>query len=853
MKRKMCNLLSAVVAGSMVFAPVVSYASEAGNSSGPTTKVVNGPYTWHHAKTGGGGGYIPAIIFNQSEKDLIYVRTDMGGAYRWNPETKSWIGLSDWISAEDWNDLGCESLATDPIETNRVYILAGTYTNDWTSSNGSILRSTDKGDTWEKIELPFKVGGNMPGRGMGERLMIDPVANNVLYLGARNGNGLWRSTDYGSTWSKVESFTATGDYVDDYFNDGIGVVWEAFDPTSAPEGTNADGTKKPCQTIYVGVADKTESIYVTHDGGETWAPVEGQPTVDNQDSWVKQDSTTKEYNPRAFLPVHGVLASNGQLYITYSNDCGPYDGTKGDVFRYDTKTGEWKNISPEPSSDYDNNYSGYGGLGVDAQNPNTLVVSAMNSWWPDTKFWRSTDGGETWSPIWNWEGYPTRTLRYNLDISNAPWLKFDGKSSYPEPCPKLGWMTTGVAIDPFDSDRMMYGTGATLYGTNNLTDWGSDKKVDISVMANGIEETNVQCVISSGYKGTSAITGEADVAGFVYGEDLQENPKAMHTPTWNTESMDFAEEQNNFMVRVGSQDLGKDPNGKSIAFTYDGGNNWFTGGTYINGDTSMKGGTVAVNTKGEKIVWAPSGKEAYFTTDKAATWTKCEGLPAGAKVASDRVNADKFYAMVNGDFYVSEDGAKTFTKTATGFDSNAKFKAVMGQEGNIWIASKNGMYVSRDSGATFTKNEGLDSAETVGFGKAKDGSDYAAIYTHAKANGVDAFYRSDDAGKTWVRINDDKNQYGAANNDISGDPEIYGRVYIATNGLGLVYGDIKEEQGPTYGDVNGDGTIDVSDYTIFRKYINAGMQGITINEENADVNKDGTVDFFDLVALKALI
>jgi xyloglucan-specific exo-beta-1,4-glucanase len=42
------------------------------------------------------------------------------------------------------------------------------YTNDWDPNVGSILRSTDKGNTWSETKLPFKVGGNMPGRGMGE-------------------------------------------------------------------------------------------------------------------------------------------------------------------------------------------------------------------------------------------------------------------------------------------------------------------------------------------------------------------------------------------------------------------------------------------------------------------------------------------------------------------------------------------------------------------------------------------------------------------------------------------------------------------------------------------------------------
>ncbi len=43
------------------------------------------PYTWNNVVTGGGGGFVDDIIFNQKQKDLIYARTDIGGAYRWNP------------------------------------------------------------------------------------------------------------------------------------------------------------------------------------------------------------------------------------------------------------------------------------------------------------------------------------------------------------------------------------------------------------------------------------------------------------------------------------------------------------------------------------------------------------------------------------------------------------------------------------------------------------------------------------------------------------------------------------------------------------------------------------------------
>ncbi len=55
----------------------------------------------------------------------------MGGAYRWNPENESWIPLTDFAGVEDYGRLGIASIATDPVEPNRVVIASGTYTNSW--------------------------------------------------------------------------------------------------------------------------------------------------------------------------------------------------------------------------------------------------------------------------------------------------------------------------------------------------------------------------------------------------------------------------------------------------------------------------------------------------------------------------------------------------------------------------------------------------------------------------------------------------------------------------------------------------------------------------------------------------
>jgi xyloglucan-specific exo-beta-1,4-glucanase len=54
---------------------------------------------------------------------------------------------------------------------------------------------------------------------------------------------------------------------------------------------------------------------------------------------------------------------------------------------------------------------------------------------------------------------------------------------------------------------------------------------------------------------------------------------------------------------------------------------------------------------------------------------------------------------------------------------------------------------------------------------------------------VAGVFRSDNGGTGWVRINDDAHRYGNAGEALAGDPRVYGRVYLGTNGRGILYAD----------------------------------------------------------------
>lgn len=770
-RRRIWRMVGAVsiVAGGLVAGGAPSVAAAA-------PVVASSSYNWQNVAIGG-GGFVDGVVFNQTVPNLIYARTDIGGMYRWNDSTQSWKPLLDWVGFNNWGYNGVASIATDPVQTNRVYAAVGMYTNSWDPNNGAILRSTDRGDSWTVTPLPFKIGGNMPGRGMGERLAVDPNNDRILYFGAPSGNGLWRSTNFGATWSKVTSFTDVGTYVADptdasgYSSDIQGVVWVDFDNSSGtPHHTTND--------IYVGVADPNNPVWRSTDGGATWAPVPGTPTGN--------------------LPHKGVIdQANHLLYIATSNTGGPYDGSAGDVWKLDMVSGAWTKITP-PADSLNPSY-GYSGLTIDREHPSTIMVATQIDWWPDTIIFRSTDGGQTWTRAWdessNYQTPPEgMTLHYNLDDSSEPWLTFGAAPGWFTPSPKLGWMDDAMEIDPFNSNRMMYGTGATLYATNDLTNWDSGKNIDIAPMVKGLEETAVNDLISPP-GGAPLLSALGDIGGFRH-TDLNTVPMMYTNPVAGSgTSLDFAQLKPNVIVRAENAAAATDT---SAAFSTDDGATWSPAGTQPAGVTG--GGVIAEAADASSTVWSPAGAPVSYSTDAGQTWSASAGVPAGATVGSDRANGKTFYAFSAGTFYRSTDGGATFTATAaTGLPTKGSvhFKALPGVEGDVWLAGGTtdagntyGLWHSTDGGATFTRLRNVDQADNIGFGKAAPGATYPALYTIAQIHGVRGIFRSDDGGRSWVRINDDQHQYGNIGGAITGDPQIYGRVYVGTNGRGIVYGDI---------------------------------------------------------------
>lgn len=723
------------------------------------TKAV--PYTWKSVQMVG-GGFVDGIIFHPKAKGVRYARTDMGGAYRWNDTARRWEPILDWVGYKDLNLMGVESIAVDPGDDNRVYLACGTYTNP-TTPDGAILVSSDRGKTFQRVNVPIKFGGNESGRGNGERLRVDPNDGRVIYLATRHA-GLWRSTDRGATWARVESFTETNeDFKRSAPWDGpSGLVFVIYDPASGKPGS-------PSQTIYVGAAYMGRpSLFRSTDSGKTWTAVPGQPT--------------------RYRPLRAALAGDGTLYIAYGDTAGPAHMKTGGVWKFDMKSGAWTDITPDKPSE--GREFGYVGVSVDAKNPKAVIASAFHYPKGDEIF-RSTDGGATWKTVF------TGDVKGTYDYTLAPYVART----------PIHWLFD-IEIDPFDSNHAIFTTGYGGYETFNLSEVDAGRSSKWSVMSTGIEET-VALELLSPSEGAHVLTAVGDYGGFVHWDLDKPEPAGnyMNPHFGNTNAIANAAKAPLLIVRAGN---GAGQNETTLGYTLDGGKTWTTATKLP--VPAARLGHLAVSADGSTWLWTIDRGGSYITGDRASTWTECRGLPRNTRVIADPANPAKFYAMAlfDGKLFLSTDRGATFaTQDLTlpgglpkraGFGSNNgtsrgddrggqdRLYAAPGREGDLWLAAFDGLYRSIDSGAAFTKLNGITELHAFGFGKAAPKASYPALYMVGVVNGVRGIFRSTDTGANWVRINDDRHQWGLILH-ITGDPKQYGRVYVGTHGRGTLYGD----------------------------------------------------------------
>jgi hypothetical protein len=713
-------------------------------------------YQWKSVVVGG-GGFVDGFAFHPKVKGLMYARTDMGGAYRWNTASDSWIPLTDWIGSVSDN-YGILAIALDPNDASKLYLLSGKYSNSWTGEWGYVLCSSDTGKTFTKTQLHLKNGGNLDGRGCGERLAVDPNLGSILFLAGSgwdlSKDGTFQSRFNGSLWKSTNSGNSFDSLTSGPKGNGLFVL---FDPSS---GTKGSAT----QTIYAGYDSSNAgaaALWRSKDGGATWSMVPGQPT--------------------GLIPTSGCI--NGHYaYFSFNNGVGPNGVTKGQLMRLNTEDDSWIDVSPVKDAAF-----GFGTPSIDLQKTSRLVVSSVDKWTGNDDVWLSEDNGDSWN---------SKLLAGTLDLSFAPWKSVRTPH----------WIAS-IQIDPFDSDIALFGTGYGVFRTTNLS---AEKPVWAATDSNLEETVPMQLVVPT--SGAKLFSAMGDQGGFRH-EQLDKAPEHAHLPDVNTTmSIDMAWNKQSVLVKA--------HNGVNSANTMgeistDSGKTWTLfesnppGIVVPSAANGWAGGggtrSIGVNADGSSIVWtAPNTSGAYFSKDKGVTWTKSTSdnaiVAAGATPFGDKVNANKMYVMdtKSGVMFVSTDAGVSFKAGGTfnTLDSwetdNSQAVAVPDHEGLLLVASDHawgggGLYISTNSGSTFTKVSNVGSATKVTVGKAASGKTFPTVYILGKINSVYGIYRSDDSLATWKRINDDQHQFGTIHY-LAGDMNIYGLVYLATEGRGIIYG-----------------------------------------------------------------
>ncbi|MCX6173533.1 MAG: T9SS type A sorting domain-containing protein [Ignavibacteriales bacterium] len=235
-------------------------------SLGGVIKTTNGGQTWVQKSNGIYDNDIFSLGINPQNTNTIFAGSFGSVVYRTTDGGENWIekttGLTG-LTAGSINAFGFH-----PQNPTNVFLLEG---------SSKIFSSTNSGDSWTE----YKVNNESI-----KALDISPSSKNIWYAYTASGGKIYKSTDYGSTWTlqstTINLYSITVDatnpsilYADQYINsqDNIskstdsGVTWNIVYPNlyirdiySVPGAAN---------TLYA--SSWGSGVYKTTDGGTNWA------------------------------------------------------------------------------------------------------------------------------------------------------------------------------------------------------------------------------------------------------------------------------------------------------------------------------------------------------------------------------------------------------------------------------------------------------------------------------------------------------------------------------------------------------------------------------------------------------
>lgn len=293
--------------------------------------------------SGGGAGRVAAIAFHPNDNNTIFIGTPAGGLWRSNNGGASWITNTDQLF-----NMGVSAVTFDPVNPDIIYMGTGDADGGDYLGQG-LLKSTDGGMTWNTTGFSYTFQQNVAV----SKILVHPVNNNILIIAA--SNGVWKSSDAGTSWTNV---------LPNEFRD---LEFKPDDPS----------------VVY---AVRAGRFYRSTDTGDTFTQITSG--LGNSASMGRLAIAVTPANPNYVY----VLASN-----TGNGFYGLYRSTDAGV-----------NFNQQSSSPnlmgWENNGSDTGGqawydlaIAADRNNANTIYVGGVN-------IWKSTNGGSSWTLSAHWTG-----------------------------------------------------------------------------------------------------------------------------------------------------------------------------------------------------------------------------------------------------------------------------------------------------------------------------------------------------------------------------------------------------------------------------------------------------------------
>jgi hypothetical protein len=282
--------------------------------------------------------------------------------------------LKDEGKKEVWPG-GTAGVAADP-GTGDVYMIATGY---------GVWKSSDRGRTFSRVD-----GGNISGRcETGYALNIDPAGGGRLACFMLDGKG-GLTADGGKTWHPFQDVGRNWDYA--------AVLWPGGGGDHADRGdaNTAGADDGGVQHIFAALHESGGKVYASHDAGRSWSHLFTDPEFDKTGGLGIFDEKTLVYTRKG----KGIQRSTdaGQTWAKVA-DAEPV----GRVVRVHRGVGYW--LTTEGllvSRDQGATWSAQGraapaattlGPYLDPKEPNHMVAAGARG------IFETTDGGDTWEPV----------------------------------------------------------------------------------------------------------------------------------------------------------------------------------------------------------------------------------------------------------------------------------------------------------------------------------------------------------------------------------------------------------------------------------------------------------------------